>query len=267
MDGTMSLSVPAIQVTGPHGGESSSPFLSPNSPSPSLYSGTSRASTPDPCSATSWYLHTDSQIFTRTPPMTEWADLSTALLTTPDASHSRRSSVSSFSGLGPSFCSMDLDGAPSPSPQEWTTDPSPMEFPPWNPEQQQQPFHSIPSRQHAETLAEHAFTHRRVPLERTAFRICLDAVYEDAPTATQSSISRTNLSSLTRHSLRTAKAVVFLVLAIGAKSQIRAGEDADVSSMCYAVVHEQMRGLDFWAEAGSKDVVRLMALLSEICTL
>lgn len=262
-DSAMSLSVPAIQVTGPQGGTPSSPFLSPNSPTPSLFNGTTRSSTPDPFAATAWNMEPGTQSFNRTPPVTDWAEFyeSSALLATPSVGHSRRSSVSSFGGLGPSFCSMNLDGPTSP--QEWT-DSSPAEFPPWN---QEQSFPSIPLRQHAEALAEHAFTHRRIPLERTAFRVCLEAVYEGDDNPNGISMAQTMLSSLTPFSLRMAKCLVFLILTIGARLHAAAGEDGSVSSVCYAVVHEEMRGLEFWSEAGSQQIVELLALLSETCTM
>lgn len=249
MDSGSALSVPAIQVTGPHGGMPSSPFLSPNSPSPSLFSGTSRASTPDPFAATAWSMNTGQNLI-QTQPMSEWQDVYDANthLTTPSIGHSRRSSVSSFGGLGPSFCSMDLDGS------DWA-DQSPTEFPPWR---QQEPARYVPQRQYAEVLAEHAFTMRRLPLERTAFRVCLEAVYE------RNSAPAAMLSSLTPYSLRIARCLVFLVLTIGSKLNTGSGEDCSVSNSCYAVVLEEMSsGLDFWAEPGSQEVIGLLSLLPE----
>ncbi|SMY28532.1 unnamed protein product [Zymoseptoria tritici ST99CH_1A5] len=135
------LLVPTIQITGPHGTAPPSPsLLSPNSPSPSLFSGTSNASTPDMLATTSpsWahfdthsnsnssafpLLHPSPTHFDRTPPMSQWAEVydQTAHLKAP-GTHSRRSSISSFGGLPESFFGINLDcrnGSPSPQP-DWS---------------------------------------------------------------------------------------------------------------------------------------------------
>lgn len=156
---------------------------------------------------------------------------------------------------------MNLDDPTSP--QDWT-DQSTADFPPWN---QEQSFPSIPPRQQAEALAEHAFNHRRIPMERTAFRVCLEAVYEREDPPNGVSMSQTMLSSLTPYSVRMARCLVFLVLAIGAKLHAAAGEDGSVSDICYSVVHEQMRGLDFWTESGSQEVASMLSLLAETCAM
>ncbi|KJX92093.1 hypothetical protein TI39_contig5923g00001, partial [Zymoseptoria brevis] len=134
----MGLLVPTIQITGPHGTAPSSPsLLSPNSPAPSLFSGTSNASTPDMLATTSpsWahfdtninnnsafpLLHPSPTHFDRTPPMSQWAEVydQTAHLKAP-GTHSRRSSISSFGGLPESFCGINLDfRSPSPQP-DWS---------------------------------------------------------------------------------------------------------------------------------------------------
>ncbi|SMR63151.1 unnamed protein product [Zymoseptoria tritici ST99CH_3D1] len=135
------LLVPTIQITGPHGTAPPSPsLLSPNSPSPSLFSGTSNASTPDMLATTSpsWahfdthsnsnssafpLLHPSPTHFDRTPPMSQWAEVydQTAHLKAP-GTHSRRSSISSFGGLPESFFGINLDcrnSSPSPQP-DWS---------------------------------------------------------------------------------------------------------------------------------------------------
>lgn len=120
----------------------------------------------------------------------------------------------------------------------------------------------IPSKAQAELLADHAFSNILLPLERTAFKICLEAVY-DVPDlmSTVTPAAHTNLSLLTPYSLRMARCLVFLILSIGLKLYASAGNSTAGIESCYAIAHEQMRSMDFWAERGSQEVAALLAAL------
>ncbi|KAK4506106.1 hypothetical protein PRZ48_004071 [Zasmidium cellare] len=277
-DESLSLTVPTIQITGPHGSRPPSP--SPFSPSPSLFSGTSRASSPDPFSAISAsslgidtfgtsMLAPLSQVTMRTPPVSQWAaDTSErhALLQAPESPtaqgwYSRRSSISSFGGLDQGFCAMNLE---MPSPQAEWSEHNPFDYSAIQLEETPT-TEQVPSKAQAELLADHAFNNILLPLERTAFKICLEAVYEISDMmSTTTPAAHTNLSLLTPYSLRMARCLVFLILSIGLKLHGSAGNSIAGIDSCYAIAHEQMGSLGFWAERGAQEVAALLAALGNV---
>ncbi|USW53318.1 Putative zn(2)-C6 fungal-type DNA-binding domain-containing protein [Septoria linicola] len=269
-DDFLSPNVPTIQITGPHGSNPSSPLAM--SPSPSLFSGTSRASSPDPFSAVSAFdfagsLGTPATAHghMRTPPLNQWAVVYSQSLQTPvsPGGHhvSRRSSVSSFGGLGESFC-------PGPGQDgDWS-----MHDPFAGPDMSEDFGHLgqmmpdlTPSKSAAEVLAEQVFSNRYLPVERSAFRVCLEAIYSlpshsvDAPPDVQSL-----LSSYTPYSLRVARCLVFLVLSIGLRMNASSGGNSTGMDNCYSLAMQQMSQSNFWTENGAKEIAALLAAFAEV---
>lgn len=273
VDGFLSPNVPTIHITGPHGSNPSSPLAL--SPSPSLFSGTSRASSPDPFSSVSAFdfgnsvgasaLMPGDQRFIRTPPLNQWAEVYNQNLqtpTSPGGHHiSRRSSVSSFGGLGEAVCAMDL-GSPgwdvhTPyAESSMNNDFSNFEYMLPDP---------VPSKVQAEALADKVFSSRYLTIERSAFRVCLEAIYllpnhtVDAHPAVQSM-----LSSYTTYSLRVARCLVFLVATIGLRMQAAEGGNGAGLESCYGLAMQQLGSADFWSESGAQEVTALLAALVEV---
>lgn len=274
IDGFLSPNVPTIQITGPHGSNPSSPLAL--SPSPSLFSGTSRASSPDPFSSLPAFdfgntmgasaLTPADQRFIRTPPLNQWAEVYNQNLQTPispgDHHVSRRSSVSSFGGLGEAVCAMDLDSSGwnmhTPFPDcTASNDFGDIDY--------MLPDPVVPSKPQAEALADKVFGSRFLPIERSAFRVCLEAVYllpdhsADAHPAVQSM-----LSSYTTYSLRVARCLVFLVITVGLRMQAAAGESSAGLESTYGLAMQQLNSADFWSENGAQEITALLGALVEV---
>ncbi|PIA99426.1 hypothetical protein CB0940_03708 [Cercospora beticola] len=265
--------VPTIQITGPHGSNPSSPLAL--SPSPSLFSGTSRASSPDPFSAVSAFdygnalgastLNISGQGPHRTPPMSQWADVYSQTLQTPvsPGGHhiSRRSSVSSFGGLGEALC------APADQSGDWGMD-DPFGEPEYN-----EGFGNFdqfvpeptPSKTQAEALAEQVFSSRYLPIERSAFRVCLEAIYLlPSHTTDVHPTVHSMLSSYTTYTLRVARCLVFLVLSIGLRMNANSGMGDAGLHGCYQLAMRQMSRPDFWSENGAQEVSVLLSAFAEV---
>lgn len=277
-DDSSSLMVPSIQITAPHGSVPSSPLaLSPSS----LYTGTTRASTPDPMSALSMtfdslggsMLAPTPTGHARTPPVSQWAEVydPSNTLQTPGSAQgsgwiSRRSSISSFGGLDQGICDMNIDMPLSPQ-GDWSyQDPFGSAMLLHRPSAE----HRMPPIAQAEALAQRAFGHSEMPLDQTAFKVCLGAAYDAAnpssamPSNGMPSAAQLMLSTLTPFSLRMARCLAFLVLTIGSKVDISVGGGNIVLEDCYAIAQEQMRTTDFWSEAGSDKAASLLAILSNV---
>ncbi|KAF7198019.1 Citrinin biosynthesis transcriptional activator ctnR, partial [Pseudocercospora fuligena] len=272
-----SLSVPTISITGPNGSVPSSPLA--YSPSPSLFSGTSRASSPDPFSATSMdfgagsspsMLGPLSNTFIRTPPLSQWADVyaRNEMLQMPESvGHrgiSRRSSVSSFGGLGEGLCAMNLDLPMSPGADWAVQDP----FDVRESSSQMMLPDPIPEKDQAEALADHVFETRgmRLPFDRTAFKLCLEAVFDGALVGSGVTAAQSALATYTPYSIRVARAFVFLTLAIGLKSYAAVGRSSTGMDSCYSMAIQQMQTLEFWVDNGARDVASLLSILCEVST-
>ncbi|KAF2207567.1 hypothetical protein CERZMDRAFT_102249 [Cercospora zeae-maydis SCOH1-5] len=273
-DDFLSPNVPTIQITGPHGSNPSSPLAL--SPSPSLFSGTSRASSPDPFSAVSAFdygnalgagtLSVGGHGLQRTPPMSQWADVYSQTLQTPisPGGHhiSRRSSVSSFGGLGEALC----------TPADQTSSDWSMEDP-FTESDLNDAFGSFaqlipeptPSKSQAEALAEQVFNNLVLPIERSAFRVCLQAIYSLPSHATNAhpAVERM-LSSYTTYTLRVARCLVFLVLSIGLRMNANACMGDAGLNACYQLAMQQMSRPDFWNESGSREVATLLRVFAEV---
>lgn len=125
----------------------------------------------------------------------------------------------------------------------------------------------IPSKTQAELLGDYAFNNILMPIERTAFKICLEAVYD--VTDVMSNVVPTahmNLSLLTPYSLRMARCLVFLIVAIGSRLRAATANRTTGIDSCYAIAHQQMRALDFWTEMGAQEVAALLATLANSST-
>ncbi|KAM3423969.1 hypothetical protein BST61_g1362 [Cercospora zeina] len=270
------LNVPTIQITGPHGSNPSSPLAL--SPSPSLFSGTSRASSPDPFSAVSAFdygnalgaatLSVGGHGQQRTPPMSQWADVynhqTLQTPVSPGGHHiSRRSSVSSFGGLGEPFCTP----ADQSSGGDWSMDEPCAEsdlndalgsLAQFIPE-------PTPSKAQAEALAEQVFNSRFIPIERSAFRVCLEAIYLLPSHTTDAHPAVHNMiSSYTTYTLRIARCLVFLVLSIGLRQNANSYMGDAGLNGCYQLAMQQMSRPDFWSENGSQEVAALLRSLADV---
>lgn len=222
-DESLSLAVPTIQIIGPHGSRPGSPL--PFSPLPNLFSGTSRVSSPDPFSAVSassfamdafgsGMLAPLSQTNMRTPPVSQWAEQGERMLQAPESPGepgwlSRQSSISSFGGLDQGLCAMNLKVPLSPQ-RQWN-DHYPFDMSASHLEDYTTRTYHIPSKAQAEFVADYAFSNTLLPIERTAFKVCLEAVYSVSDIT---SAAHTNLSLLTLYSLRMARCLVFVIIAI-----------------------------------------------------
>jgi hypothetical protein len=135
------------------------------------------------------------------------------------------------------------------------------------------PILPLPPKPTAEALSDLAFTTHSLPLEHTAYRICFEAVYASAPgdSSTTDPPPLQTMLAYTSYSLRMARCLVSLVLAIGIK--IRDGHRADddddddstaAGSSCHALAMQLVAasGLEFWEEWGAKDVLGLLAVLA-----
>lgn len=279
-DEILSQNVPTIHITGPHGGSNTAP-PSALSPSPSLISETSGASSPDPFSSVSAFDFGNSSLcastlmpaangFVPTPPLNQWAEVYNQNLhtpTSPGSQHiSRRSSVSSFGGLGEAICAMDLHNS------DWSMQGSFADS-------DANDFDNmgyilsdpIPSKPQAEVLAEKVFSNRCLLIDQTTFRVCLEAIYM-LPDHTSDAHPAVNdkLSSYTSFSLRVARCLVFLVLTIGLRMQSFEQSISNSNSIvqeqsCYRLAMRQMASsIDFWSENGTKEVMALLGVLAEV---
>lgn len=146
------------------------------------------------------------------------------------------------------------------SPQEQWNEQNPFDMSAISVQDYAAAANQIPSKAQAEALADHVFNNILLPIERTAFKICLEAVYE---VSDMTSAAHTNLSLLTPYSLRTARCIVFTIVAIGLRLQ---GNSTAGIDSCYAIAHEQMRSLEFWMERGSQEVAALLASFANVST-
>lgn len=129
------------------------------------------------------------------------------------------------------------------------------------------PSEPLPSKAQAEVLADHAFANTYIPVERTAFKICLEAVYDEPEmTGNSASAAQVNLSLLTPYSLHMARCLVFLIMSVGLKLHAASGSSSTGIDSCYAIAHEQMRSLDFWTESGAQEVAGLLVALGNVST-
>lgn len=281
-DDSSSLMVPSIQITAPHGSIPSSPLaISPSS----LYTGTTRASTPDPMSAMSMtfdslgtgMLAPSSTGHARTPAVSQWAEVYDRgnTLQTPGSTHgsgwiSRRSSISSFGGLDQGICDMNIDMPPmSPQTGDWNFQ-DPFDHSSMLGHNGLAAEHRMPPIAQAEALSQRAFGHGDMPIDQTAFKVCLGAAYDAAnhsntmSSSNMPSAAQLMLLTLTPFSLRMARCLAFLVLTIGSKVDISVGGGNIVLEDCYAIAQEQMRTTDFWAEPGAQKAASLLGILSSI---
>ena len=126
--------------------------------------------------------------------------------------------------------------------------------------------HRMPPIAQAEALAQRAFGHHgEMPIDQTAFKVCLGAAYDAAnPSSSMHSAAQLMRSTLTPFSLRMARCLAFLVLTIGSKVDISVGGGNIVLEDCYAISQEQMRTTDFWAEPGAEKAAGLLSIFSSV---
>ena len=130
--------------------------------------------------------------------------------------------------------------------------------------------HRMPPIAQAQALAQRAFGRGEMPIDQTAFKVCLGAAYDAANPSSgmhsngMPSAAQLMLSTLTPFSLRMARCLAFLVLTIGSKVDISVGGGNIVLEDCYAIAQEQTQTTDFWAEPGAEKAASLLAIFSSI---